>query len=443
MNTDTLIVNGGKILSGRIKPQGAKNEVLQTLAAVLLYPGKTHIKNIPDIADVQKLIEILAFLGVVIERFDDGSAMFDAEKVGSEKMNTEKYRELASQLRGSLMVAGAMIGRFGKAFIPTPGGDKIGIRPITTHLHAFRAIGVQEEGDQTYRLDTNFSRPDRIQLREASVTGTANILLAAVFTQKGKPLEIYNTACEPYVQQLCSLLKKFGARIEGVGSNLLTIHPSEVDVKEKTVEHMTQPDMIEIGSLIVLAVVCGRGVTIEGQGLINVIGETACTVFGKLGVKWEERSDGLYIPHHDHYSIQNPTIQSKTRLVYDQTWPGLSPDHISHLIVLSVFAKGSVIFEQRMFNERLHFTSDLRDMGARVHQSTNKEVTVIGNNRELSLVGVNMSSPDIRAGVALLIAALAAEGTSAIKNAHQIHRGYENIVERLKALGADISYADS
>lgn len=442
MNTDTLIIQGGKLLSGKIKPQGAKNEALQILSAVLLYPGKTLVNNIPDIADVNKLIDILEYLGVTIEKVGPGEIIFDATSVDADKMDTAKFHELSSSLRGSLMVAGAMLGRFGRAFIPTPGGDKIGIRPITTHLRGFKSLGAYEVGSQNYVMSKDFDRPKRIQLREASVTGTANILLASIFLPNSHPFQIYNAACEPYVQQLCSLLEKYGAKISGVGSNLITIDPSKVNTSAGLVEHTIQPDMIEIGSLIVLAAVCGDGILIEGENLLGVLGETAQVVFEKLGTRWEERPDGLYIPRHSSYAIQAPSVKGKIRAIYDQVWPGLSPDHISHLIVLAVFAKGSVVFEQRMFDERLHFTRTLRDMGATINPSTNKQVLVVGNNRQIKLVGVEMSSPDIRAGMTLLIAALAAEGQSVIQNAHQIHRGYEKIVDRLKNLDADISYGD-
>lgn len=433
-----IIITGGKSLHGTIKPQGAKNEALQILSAVLVYPGKTRVDNIPDIADVTKLIEILKYLGVEVEKVSSGCMIFDASRVDPDKMDTNRFRELASSLRGSLMVAGAMLGRFKKAFIPTPGGDKIGIRPITTHLRGFQSLGAYEIGGQNYVMDQDFRRPARIQLTEASVTGTANILLASVFSQNSQPpLEIYNAACEPYVQQLCGLLQKYGAQISGIGSNLLTVTP--VTLKGVTdVEHVIQSDMIEVGSLIVLAVVCGNGIFIEGDDILQVLGETAQTVFKKLGVIWEERGGGLYIPAHQSYLIKEPSVQGKVRVVYDQIWPGLSPDHISHLIVLALFAKGSVVFEQRMFDERLHFTSILRDMGASVHSSTNKQVVIMGNNRQTQLVGLEMSSPDIRAGMSLLIAALAAREKSIIHNAYQIHRGYENIVQRLRDLGAEI-----
>lgn len=435
---DSLKIVGGKKLKGKIRPQGAKNEAFQVIAGALLTSEKVTIKNIPDILDIRNLFDILKIIGVKIENFSPGEYIFDSSGIDVSKMQTKEFSNSFSKLRGSLMVAGAMLGRFGLGYLQEPGGDKIGVRPVTTHLRGFVDIGAtfQKEVD-LQKIEFKKINSKRITLREASVTGTANVILASVL-QKESPheLEIFNSACEPYIEQLCKMLNKMGANISGAGTNLLKIKSVE---KLSGTEHELLPDMIEIGSLISLAVVCGDGILIEGAKL-SYLGDIANIIFQKLGVKIEEREDGLFIPEHKEFSIQTPSARGKSiRVIYDDKWPGLSPDHISSLIVMSVFAKGSVTFRQRMFDRRLLFCDVLNQMGAEIVMSHHQEVTVIGNNRKNDLIGLNMASPDIRAGMALLIAALSAKGESVINNASQIHRGYEKIVERLSALGAEIS----
>jgi UDP-N-acetylglucosamine 1-carboxyvinyltransferase len=448
---NTLKITGGMPLKGSIKVQGAKNEALQILAAVLLYPGKTVVDNIPDILDVRELINILQILGVRIEKQNQNSYLFDAVNVDPEQMKTVEFRKASSKLRGSLMIAGAMLGRFGVAYMPTPGGDKIGIRSVSPHLKAFQDLGaVDSVEDGVYKIilgNTSLSEGQTIQLAEASVTGTANLLLASVFYRKSYVIpqfQIYDAACEPYIQKLCQLLISFGAKIEGVGSNLLKITPvcfDDLDTSE-TRYHTMSPDMIELGSFISLAAVCGNGISIECPDAKNVLGVTADRVFQKLGVKYQEKENSLWVPEHSLYEIQKPSTPGKTmRSIYNKPWPGLSPDHMSNLIVLATHARGSVVFHEKMYENRLHWVNTLQNMGAEI-VVTDKMAIVAGNGRSSKLRGIEMSSPDIRAGMALLIAALAAEGTSIIHNASQIHRGYENIVERLRGLGAQIEELD-
>jgi len=448
---NTLKITGGISLQGTITVQGAKNEALQILSAVLLYPGKTLVSNIPDILDVNELINILVILGVRVDKQNPNCYLFDASNVDRSQMQTREYQEASSKLRGSLMVAGAMLGRFGEAYMPTPGGDKIGIRSVSPHIKAFQDLGaVASVEDGVYKIvlgKSILSEGQTIQLAEASVTGTANLLLASVFYRRDyeiPPFQIFNAACEPYVQKLCQLLISCGAKIDGVGSNLLKITPvcfDDLHVSQ-TKEHTMSPDMIELGSLISLAVVCGGGVNIECPNAQNVLGVTADRVFQKLGVIYHQKGDSLWVPHHSVYEIKKPSTPGKTvRVVYDQIWPGLSPDQISSMIALAVAAKGTVTFEQRMFEGRLGFTDTLVSMGAEIIRN-DKKITVVGNSRSEKLCGIEMSSPDIRAGMALFIAALSAEGTSIIRNASQIHRGYENIVERLRGLGAQIEELD-
>lgn len=435
--SDTLRISGGKKLKGVIKPQGSKNEAFQVIAAALLTEEDVVIENVPNILDITNLFEILKTLGVTIKQISKDSFRLNSSAVDVEKMKIREFTQLFSKLRGSLLIAGAMLGRFGTSIIQQPGGDKIGVRPVATHIHGFIDLGATAESNGDFqKLTLSHIASKRITMREASVTGTANVILASVL-EKDTPhtIEIYNAACEPYIQQLCSMLNNMGAQISGIGTNLLTI--SSVSKLHGT-DHILAPDMIEIVSLISLSVVCGEGVLIEGAKLEN-IGTIATIVLGKLGVSVEERSDGIFIPEHAHYEIKKPTTPGKTiRVIYDAIWPGLSPDHISSLIVLSVYAKGIVTIRQRMFDRRLIFCDVLNTMGAEIVMSHHQEVTVIGNGRNRRLVGISMASPDIRAGMALLIAALSADGESIIKNAHQIDRGYEHIVERLQAIGASI-----
>ncbi len=438
--SDIFKIKGGKKLKGTIRPQGSKNEAFQVIAATLLTDEDVVIENIPEVLDILNLFEILKILGVEITKLGHGSYKLNASAVDVEKMKSEEFSKLFSKLRGSLLVAGAMLGRFGKSVIQQPGGDKIGIRPITTHVKAFADIGadVETKGDfQELVLKNIVSK--RITLSETSVTGTANAILSAVL-EKESPhvLEIYNAGCETYIQQLCKMLNNMGAKISGAGTNLVVIESVK---KLHATNHTLLPDMLEIVSLIVLGVVCGEGIFIEGAKREH-IGEITNIVLKKLGVRFEEREDGFFVPEHKEYEIQKPRTPGKNiRIIYDDKWPGLSPDHISSLIVLCVYAKGMVTIRQRMFDRRLLFCDVLNTMGAEIVMSHHQEVTVVGNNRSRTLVGLEMASPDIRAGMALLIAALSAKGESIIQNAHQINRGYEQIVERLQTLGADIEYA--
>jgi len=448
---NTLRITGGKPLQGTIDVQGAKNEALQVIPSTILYQGEVLIDNIPDILDIRELINILTILGAKVERRNTNCYLFDTTNVDPAKMQTLEFREASSKLRGSLMVAGAMLGRFGVAYMPTPGGDKIGIRSISPHVKAFQDLGaVSSIEDGVYKIvlgSTTLLEGETIQLAEASVTGTANVLLASVFYRKGfviPQFQIYDAACEPYVQKLCQLLISFGANIEGVGSNLLKIRPvcfDDLNTSEKK-DHTMSPDMIELGSFISLAVVCGIGINIQCPNAKDVLGKAADRVFQKLGVSYQQRGDSLWVPHHSVYEIQKPSTPGKTmRSVYNKPWPGLSPDHMSSLITLATHAKGNVVFHEKMYESRLFWINTLQNMGAEI-VATDKMAIVAGNARALKLRAIEMSSPDIRAGMALLIAALAAEGTSTIHNASQIHRGYENIVERLRGLGAQIEELD-
>ncbi len=435
--SDILKIQGGKKLHGSIKPQGSKNEAFQVIAAALLTTEDVLMKNVPNILDITNLFQILKTLGVVIEQVSEDSFRLNASAVNVEKMKTREFTDLFSKLRGSLLIAGAMLGRFGTSIIQQPGGDKIGVRPVTTHINGFIDLGATIESNGDFQKLELLNIPSkRITMREASVTGTANVILASVLSKSTTHrIEIYNAGCEPYIQQLCMMLNNMGAKISGIGTNLIIIE--SVEKLHKT-EHTIAPDMIEIVSLISLGVVCGEGILIEGAN-VGHIGDIANIVLGKLGVFIEERPEGIFIPEHRDYAIKKPTTPGRSiRIIYDDKWPGLSPDHISSLVVLCVYAKGIITIRQRMFDRRLLFCDVLNTMGAEIVMSHHQEVTVIGNNRSRTLIGLEMASPDIRAGMALLIAALSADGESVIKNANQIHRGYENIVERLKNLGAHI-----
>ncbi|MFT5359762.1 MAG: UDP-N-acetylglucosamine 1-carboxyvinyltransferase [Candidatus Paceibacteria bacterium] len=437
MFSDILKIKGGKKLKGSIKPQGAKNEAFQVLAAVLLTEEDVFIHNLPKILDIVNLLDLFRLISVSVKDLGEGSWQFNASNVDPEKMKTDLFQQKFSELRGSLMVSGAMLARFGVGYLPEPGGDRIGVRPVTVHTRAFVDIGGEFDRENNIISLTKIDSK-RITLREASVTGTANVILASVLKkgEKEHRLEIYNAACEPYIQQLCKMLNSMGAKISGSGTNLLSIEGVE---KLSGTEHRLDPDMIEIGSFICMAAAVGEGVLIEGAK-VSHLGEIAFYIFEKLGVTIEEKSDGLFVPKHDEINIKRPTTKAKRiRTVYDDRWPGLSPDHLSSLIAMSVHSKGMVTFKQRMFDRRLLFCDVLNTMGADTIMSHHQEVTVIGNNRSSKLTGVKMASPDIRAGMALVIAALSAEGESVINNAGQIHRGYEDIVDRLRILGADIS----
>ncbi len=426
-------VRGGKKLSGEITPQGAKNEALQILCAVLLTPEKITISNIPDIVDVNLLIELLGELGVKIERIDRHTITFQADDINIDYLHSTAYHKKSGRLRGSVMLAGPMLARFKKAYIPKPGGDKIGQRRLDTHIIGFEKLGATftyHPEDGFFHLEAPNLKGVYMLLDEPSVTGTANILMAAVMA-KGTTT-IYNAACEPYIQQLSKMLNRMGAKISGVGSNMLTIEG--VDYLGGT-NHTILPDMIEVGSFIGLAAMTQSAITIKNAGLehLGIIPEK----FQQLGIQMEFRGDDIHIPAQDSYEIQT-FLDGSVLTIYDHPWPGFTPDLLSIVLVTATQANGSVLVHQKMFESRLFFVDKLIDMGARIVLCDPHRAVVIGLEREQKLKGITMSSPDIRAGVALLIAALSAEGKSTIQNIEQIDRGYQFIDERLIALGADI-----
>lgn len=426
-------IRGGKKLSGDITPQGAKNEALQILCAVLLTEDEVRISNIPDIKDVNKLIEILQDFNVKVTKNGKGDYTFKADEVNFDYIKSKEFKKDGAKLRGSVMILGPMLARFGEAYMPTPGGDKIGRRRLDTHFQGFVELGAEfsfDEEDQYYSLKAKELNGKFILLEEASVTGTANIVMAAVLA-KGKT-RIYNSACEPYLQQLCKMLNRMGANITGIGSNLLTI--DGVDKLHGT-EHTMLPDMVEIGSWIGLAAMTKSEITIKNVNW-NQLGVIPNT-FRKLGIELEQRGDDIYIPSQEHYKVQK-FIDGSILTVSDAPWPGFTPDLLSIILVVATQAKGSVLIHQKMFESRLFFVDKLIDMGAQIILCDPHRATVIGLNQETPLRGTSMVSPDIRAGNALLIAALSAEGKSVIQNIEQIDRGYENIDERLRAIGAEI-----
>ena len=425
---------GGKKLKGEITPQGAKNEALQVINAVLLTSDKVIINNIPDIVDVNKLIDLLSTLGVKTEKIGQGSYSFQADEIDVDFMTSNEYKVKGSSLRGSIMVVGPLLARFGKGYIPKPGGDKIGRRRLDTHFIGFQDLGAKFE----YDSDTNFYKahaPNGLKgtymlLDEASVTGTANIIMAAVLAEG--ETTIYNAACEPYIQQLSEMLNKMGANISGIGSNKLIINGvSEL----KGCEHTILPDMIEIGSFIGLAAMTQSEITIKNVAFdkLGVIPN----VFRKLGIKLEKRNDDIYIPAQESYEIES-FIDGSIMTISDHPWPGFTPDLLSIVLVVATQARGSVLIHQKMFESRLFFVDKLIDMGAQIILCDPHRATVIGLDRKTPLKGITMTSPDIRAGVSLLIAALSAIGKSTVLNIEQIDRGYENIEDRLRSLGADI-----
>jgi UDP-N-acetylglucosamine 1-carboxyvinyltransferase len=429
----TFIVNGGRHLNGEITPQGAKNEALEVICAVLLTPKKVTLNNIPDILDVNKLIELISSLGVKVTRHSRSSVTFEASSINHEYLRTDQFREQSISLRGSIMIVGPLLARFGKALIPKPGGDKIGRRRVDTHFMGFQKLGARFEFDS---YDAFFSVEAEglvgayIHLDEASVTGTANIIMAAVMAE-GRTT-IYNAACEPYIQQLCKMLVSMGATIEGIGSNLLYID----GVKElKGCTHTILPDMIEIGSFIGMAAMTESEITIKNVSYesLGIIPDA----FRRLGIALEKRGDDIYIPSQKHYEIET-FIDGSIMTIADAIWPGLTPDLLSVFLVVATQAKGAVLIHQKMFESRLFFVDKLIDMGAQIILCDPHRATVIGHDRKIKLRGTVMSSPDIRAGVALLIAAMSAEGKSVIHNIEQIDRGYQSIDTRLNALGADI-----
>jgi UDP-N-acetylglucosamine 1-carboxyvinyltransferase len=425
-------VRGGKKLSGEITPQGAKNEALQIISAVLLTAEKVTIKNIPDIIDVNLLIDLLGEMNVKTERVSRDTCIFQADNVDVEYLHSEAYHKKSGKLRGSVMLAGPMLSRFKKAYIPKPGGDKIGRRRLDTHIIGFEKLGAKfsYHEDGFFHLKANELKGTALQLDEPSVTGTANILMAAVLA-KGTTT-IYNAACEPYLQQLCRMLNSMGAKIKGIGSNLLTV--DGVDALGGTT-HSMLPDMIEVGSFIGLAAMTQSDIVIKNAGIqhLGVIPEK----FQQLGIQLNFNGDDIHIPSQEMYEIQK-YMDGGVLTIYDHPWPGFTPDLLSIVLVTAIQAKGSVLIHQKMFESRLFFVDKLIDMGAQIILCDPHRAVVIGLEREQQLRGITMSSPDIRAGVALLIAALSAQGKSTIQNIEQIDRGYQNIDARLMALGADI-----
>ena len=424
---------GGKKLKGEIIPQGAKNEALQILCAVLLTPEKVVIQNIPDIVDVNKLIDLLRDLGVKIEKTGHEEYTFQADNVDVDYLNSAEFKKKGGSLRGSIMIVGPLLSRFGKGYIPKPGGDKIGRRRLDTHFIGFQNLGakfIYDEANDFYKVEAKNLKGCYMLLDEASVTGTANILMAAVLA-KGTTT-IYNAACEPYIQQLCKMLNRMGAKITGIGSNLLVIEGVEY---LGGTTHRMLPDMIEVGSFIGLAAMTQSEITIKDVQFdeLGVIP----SVFQRLGIKLERRGDDIYIPSQDSYEIDT-FIDGSILTIADAIWPGFTPDLLSIILVVATQAKGAVMIHQKMFESRLFFVDKLIDMGAQIILCDPHRATVIGLNREHQLKGISMTSPDIRAGVSLLIAALSANGKSTIHNIEQIDRGYQNIDARLQKLGAQI-----
>ncbi len=429
----TFEVIGGKSLKGELTPQGAKNEALQILCATLLTEEKVTIHNIPNILDVNKLIELLSDLGVCVSQEAKNSYSFEAKNINLEYLNSPEFASKGSSLRGSIMIIGPLLARFGKGYIPRPGGDKIGRRRLDTHFLGFEKLGAKfnyNAGENFYRVEANQLKGTYILLDEASVTGTANIIMAAVLAEG--TTTIYNAACEPYIQQLCKMLISMGAKIIGIGSNLLSIEGVD---SLSGCEHRILPDMIEIGSFIGLAVMTKSEITIKDVAY-DELGMIP-NAFKRLGVKMERRGDDIYIPKQENYEIET-FIDGSILTISDAPWPGLTPDLISVFLVVATQAKGSVLIHQKMFESRLFFTDKLIDMGAQIILCDPHRATVIGLNQNQGLRPTTMVSPDIRAGVALLIAALSADGKSTIHNIDQIDRGYENIDQRLNAIGANI-----
>lgn len=427
-------IEGGHSLKGEVIPQGAKNEALQVLCAVLLTPEKVIINNIPDIIDVNKLIFVLKNLGVKVEKLSANSYSFQADEIDTNYLESDVFKKDGSSLRGSIMIVGPLLARFGKGFIPKPGGDKIGRRRLDTHFEGFINLGATfryNKEEAFYGVEATQLKGTYMLLDEASVTGTANIVMAAVLAEG--TTTIYNAACEPYLQQLCKMLNRMGAKISGIGSNLLTIE----GVKSlKGTEHTILPDMIEIGSWIGLAAMTKSEITIKNVSWedLGIIPNT----FRKLGITIEKRGDDIYIPKHEKgYEIQN-YIDGSILTIADAPWPGFTPDLLSIILVVATQARGSVLIHQKMFESRLFFVDKLIDMGAKIILSDPHRAVVIGHDFKSQLKATNMSSPDIRAGISLLIAALSAKGVSTIQNIEQIDRGYERMDERLRALGAKI-----
>ena len=430
----TFKIEGGHQLKGAIQPQGAKNEALQILCAVLLSPEKITIHNIPDIIDVNKLIVLLGKLGVKVEKLAKGSYVFQSDEINLDYLETEAFKLDGRGLRGSIMIVGPLLARFGKGYIPKPGGDKIGRRRLDTHFEGFIKLGANfryNREDHFYGVEAESLKGTYMLLDEASVTGTANIVMAAVLANG--TTTIYNAACEPYLQQLCKMLNRMGAKISGIGSNMLTIEG--VKALGGTA-HTMLPDMIEIGSWIGLAAMTKSELTIKNVSWDDL--GVIPNVFRKLGITIERKGDDIFIPSHkDGYEIQN-YIDGSILTISDAPWPGFTPDLLSIILVVATQARGSVLIHQKMFESRLFFVDKLIDMGAKIILCDPHRASVIGHDFKSSLKATTMTSPDIRAGVSLLIAALSAKGTSTIHNIEQIDRGYENIDDRLRAIGAKI-----
>ncbi|MGB3947350.1 MAG: UDP-N-acetylglucosamine 1-carboxyvinyltransferase [Bacteroidia bacterium] len=424
---------GGKKLKGEIIPQGAKNEALQILCAVLLTPEKVVISNVPNIIDVNKLIDLLKDLGVKVENTGHEEYTFQADEVNVDYLNSPEFRKKGGSLRGSIMIVGPLLSRFGKGYIPRPGGDKIGRRRLDTHFIGFQNLGakfIYDDENDFYKVEATNLKGCYMLLDEASVTGTANIIMAAVLA-KGITT-IYNAACEPYIQQLCKMLNRMGAKITGIGSNLLTIEGVEY---LGGTTHRMLPDMIEVGSFIGLAAMTQSEITIKNVSYDDL--GVIPAVFQRLGIKLERRGDDIFIPSQENYEIDT-FIDGSILTIADAIWPGFTPDLLSIVLVVATQAKGTVLIHQKMFESRLFFVDKLIDMGAQIILNDPHRATVIGLNREHQLKGISMTSPDIRAGVSLLIAALSAKGKSTIHNIEQIDRGYQNIDIRLQKLGAEI-----
>ena len=433
MSQQAFRVQGGHRLSGKIKPQGAKNEALQILSAVLLTDSEMKITNVPDIVDIRKLIDLLRGLGVKITKHSPSEYTFQADNIDLEYFASQEYLDHAKRIRGSVMLMGPLLARFQKAYLPKPGGDKIGRRRLDTHFLGFKELGAEFKYDDTgsqFYLHADKLIGKHILMEEISVTGTANIVMAAVLAEG--VTTIYNAACEPYLQQLCKMLNRMGAKISGVGSNLLTIEG--VKTLGGTT-HSVLPDMIEIGSFIGMAAMTQSDLTITDISLPD-LGNIPST-FGKLGIQMNLTENSIHIPPQENYEIQS-FIDGSIMTIYDSPWPGFTPDLMSIILVTATQARGSLLVHQKMFESRLFFVDKLIDMGAQIILCDPHRATVIGLDRKFPLKGIEMSSPDIRAGVSLLIAAMSAKGESLIHNINQIDRGYQNIDTRLNALGAEI-----
>lgn len=429
----TFRIQGGAQLSGEIEPQGAKNEALQVICAVLLTAQPVIINKIPDIRDVNKLIDLLASMGVAVEKIGEESYRFQSNNVNAEYLETEEYKIKAAGLRGSIMILGPLLARFGGAKIPKPGGDKIGRRRLDTHFLGFQELGAKFEynaKDGFYHIDASRLQGKYMLLDEASVTGTANIVMTAVLAE-GETI-IYNAACEPYLQQLCKMLNSMGAKISGIGSNMLTINGVE---SLSGTTHTMLPDMIEIGSFIGMAALTQSTITIKNTSFEHL--GIIPSVFEKIGQRLEIKGNDILVPAQEEYIIDS-FIDGSIMTIADAPWPGFTPDLLSIVLVMATQAKGTVLVHQKMFESRLFFVDKLIEMGAQIILCDPHRATVIGQNRQTPLRGIEMTSPDIRAGVALLLAALSAEGESTIYNVEQIDRGYQHIDERLQALGAQI-----